>query len=80
MAAELAGMMIRKLANTMLTWIQRFFENDGTISDYRQGHYYQRSGILWHCESLSTKAAKYIRENAAVKGRSNLTCFPFVNG
>lgn len=75
-AAELAGMMIGKSTNTMLTWIQSFFENEGTIKDHRQGHY-QRSGVLWRCESLSSKAAKYIRENAADKGRSNLTCFSF---
>ena len=60
----------------MLTWIQSFFENEGTIKDHRQGHY-QRPGILWYCESLSSKAAKYIRENTAVKGRGNLICFSF---
>ena len=38
-AAELAGMMIGKSTNTMLTWIQSFFENEGTIKDHRQGHY-----------------------------------------
>ena len=75
-AAELAGMMIGKSTNTTLTWIQSFFENEGKIKDHRQGHY-QRPGILWRCESLSSKAAKYIRENAAVEGRGNLTCFSF---
>lgn len=39
-AAELAGMMIRKSTNTMYVMLDtKFFENDGKISDHRQGHY-----------------------------------------
>ncbi len=75
-AAELAGILVGKSVNAIITWQDAFFENGGTVVDHKQGHY-QRSGVLWNCESLSRKATQHIRENASVKGSSNLTSHSF---
>ena len=71
-AAELAGILIGKSINAIISWQETFFENDGAVIDHKQGHY-QRSGVLWNCESLSRKATQHIRVNASVKGTGNLT-------
>ena len=75
-AAELTSILVGKSTNAIIAWQDAFFENDGTVIDHKQGHY-QRSGVLWNCESLSRKAAQHIRGNAAVKGTSNLTSLSF---
>ena len=75
-SAELAALMIGKSDRTIRDWIAQFLENDCKVPDSKQGHY-QRSGVLWQNEDLNKKASKYIRENAAVKGRPNLTACSF---
>ena len=75
-AAEVSGLMIGKSDRTIREWQARFFDNGGEVAESRQGGY-QRSGILWTNEELNRKAAKFIRENAAVKGRPNLTAGMF---
>lgn len=75
-AAELAGMMIEKSDKTVREWRKQFFENDAVIPESKQGKY-QRSGVLWSNEDLNKKATRYIRENANVKGRPNLTIAKF---
>ena len=75
-AAKLAGILVGKSDNTIIEWQEKFYENDGVVIDHEQGRY-QRSGVLWNCESLSQKAAQHIREKASVKGASNLTCLSF---
>ena len=76
-AAELAGILVGKSDNTIIEWQGKFYENDGVVIDHEQVPHYQRSGVLWNCESLSQKAAQHIREKASVKGASNLTCLSF---
>lgn len=46
------------------------------MPESKQGAY-QRSGVLWTSETLNKKATKYIRENAASKGRADLTAGSF---
>jgi len=46
------------------------------MAEYEHGKH-QRSGVLWKNEELSKKATEYIRSNAAVKGRPNLTAADF---
>ena len=46
------------------------------MPDFKQGHY-QRTGVLWNNEYLNKKASRYIRGNACVKGRPNLTAGMF---
>ena len=75
-AAELAGMMIEKSDKTVREWRKQFFENDAVIPESKQGKY-QRSGVLWSNEDLNKKATRYIRENANIKGRPNLTIAKF---
>ena len=75
-AAELASVMMNKSDETICEWRAHFFANEGEIPESSQGTY-QRSGIIWSREDLNKKATKYIRENAVVKGRPNLTARQF---
>ena len=75
-AAEVAGMMINKSDRTVHDWRTHFYTSNGEIPDSTQGQY-QRSGILWACENLNKKATRFIRENANVKGKPNLTIHQF---
>lgn len=75
-AAELAGMLTGKSDKTIREWRDRFFQNDGTLPEAKQGKY-QRSGIVWTDEALNMKAMRFIRENACVKGKPNLTVHKF---
>lgn len=74
-AAEFASMMLGKSDRTIRQWKADFLQH-GSIPDNKQGKY-QRSGVLWSSEDLNKKATKYIRENANVKGRPNLTTSSF---
>ena len=77
-AAELASAMMNKSDKTIREWRAHFFANEGEIPESSQGTY-QRSGIMWSREDLNKKTTKYIRENADVKGRPNLTARQFCN-
>ena len=74
-AAEVAGMMIGKSERTIREWRSHFIEN-GEIPECKQGKY-QRSGVLWTSEELNKMASDYIRSNANVKGKPNLTVSQF---
>lgn len=71
-AAELAGLMIGKSDRTVREWKANFHESGGKIPESKQGDY-QRTGVLWKNETLNKKATRFIRGNAAVKGKPNLT-------
>ena len=75
-AAELAGLMIGRSDRTIRDWKAQFYENEGKIPGSKQGQY-QRSGVLWHSESLNKKVRRYVQEKAFVKGSANLTTFSF---
>ncbi len=68
-------MMLGKSDRTIRQWKADFLQH-GSIPDNKQGKY-QRSGVLWSSEDINKKATKYIRENANVKGRPNLTTSSF---
>ncbi len=70
-AAEVAGEMIGKSDRTVREW-RAYFNNNGAIPESKQGKY-EQSGVLWTSEDLNKKASRYIRENATVKGRPNMT-------
>ena len=60
----------------MRRWRSAVIENDGVLPESQQGRY-QRSGVLWNNEEFNQKATDYVRQNAAVKGRPNLTSIDF---
>ena len=68
--------MIGRSDRTIRDWKAQFYENEGKIPGSKQGQY-QRSGVLWHSESLNKKLRKYVQEKAFVKGSANLTTFSF---
>ena len=75
-ATEYAAAMVKKSDRTVRRWRSGLIDNDGVLPESQQGRY-QRSGVLWHNEELNKKAAEYVRENAAVKGRPILTTVDF---
>lgn len=74
-AAEFCGMMTSKADWTIRQWNADFFKH-GSIPDNKQGKY-QCSRVLWSSKDLNWKASRYVRENANVKGKANLTTASF---
>lgn len=74
-AAENAGVMMGKSDRAIRQWRIEFLK-ENCIPDNLQGKY-QRSGVLWASEELNLKATKFVRENANVKGRPNMTALSF---
>ena len=75
-AAKLIGEMVMKSDRTVREWRTMFLANDNEFPDTQQGKY-RRSGVLWQNEDLNRKARQYVRENANVKGRPNMTATSF---
>ena len=75
-AAEYTAAMLKKNERTVRRWRSGLIDNDGVLPESQQGRY-QRSGVLWQNEELNKKAVEYVRQNAAVKGRPNLSTVDF---
>ena len=75
-AAEYAAAMVKRSDRTVRRWRSGLIDNDGVLPESQEGRY-QRTGVLWYNEELNKKAAEYVRENSAVKGRPNLTTVEF---
>ena len=75
-AAEFAARVIDKNDKTVRRWRTDLVSNGGSFTESSQGRY-QRTGVLWANEELTQKASEYVRANAAVKGRPNLTSIEF---
>ena len=60
---------------TVWEWRSQFSANDGCFPDTLQGKYTR--SLLWDDEDLNEQATRYIRANASVKGRPNLTAADF---
>lgn len=71
-AAETTAKIINKADKTSRHWRTDLITNDGNFSESKQGKY-QRSGVLWCDEELTKEAREYVRLNASVKGKPNLT-------
>ena len=77
-AAEYAAAMMKRSDPTVRRCRSGLLDNNGVLPESQEGCS-QRTGVLWHNEELNKKAAEYVRENAAVKGRPNLTTVEFCN-
>ena len=75
-AAEYAAQMLQKSDRTVRRWRSLLIGNDGVFPESEHGNH-QRTGVLWKDEDLNKKANQYVRSNAAVKGRPNLTSIDF---
>ena len=75
-AAEHAATMVKKSDRAVREWRKNVIDNDGVLPESQQGKY-QRSGVLWQNEELNEKAREYVRADAVVKGRPNLTSVDF---
>ena len=75
-ASEQIGHYLGVSGRTVREWKSAFFENEGSFPTTLQGKY-PRSGVLWSEEKLNKKATEFIRQNASVPGRPNLTASLF---
>ena len=67
-------MMVGNPDRTICEWWSSFFEHGCEIpAEWKHLH----AGVLWTSEELNRKASMSIRENANVKGLSNLTVSQF---
>jgi hypothetical protein len=62
-------------SRTIWEWRSMFFANEGCFTDTMQGKYTR--SLLWDNEDLNEQAARFIRANASVKGKPNLTAAEF---
>ena len=74
--ASVVASFLHKNERTIRRWIDDFVSNDGEFSDTQQGHYV-RDKTLMSNEELCERATVYMRENAAPRGRPNLTTSAF---
>jgi len=75
-AANVIASLIGRSERTVREWKYDFFKNGGDFPDSKQGKY-QREGILWQNEELNEAASDFVRNNAVVKGRPNMTSISF---
>ena len=74
--AAVVGEFLHRNERTIRCWVDDFVSNGGEFSDSQQGHYI-RNNTLMSNEELCEKARVYVRENAAPRGRPNLTAGAF---
>ena len=74
--ADYAAGMVHKSGRTVRQWRHDLIMNDGVFPESQQGSY-EYSGILWKSEEINKKATKFVRSNATVKGKPNLTALSF---
>lgn len=75
-AAQLTAKVINKNEKTVRCWRTDLITNKGSFSESRQGRYLM-TGVLWANEELNKRASEYVRANAAVKGKPNMTSMEF---
>ena len=75
-ASKLIGEMVGKSDRTVREWKATFLTNGNSFPDTLQGKY-QRKGVLWNDEKLNECVRKYVRENANIKGKPNMTSLSF---
>ena len=68
--------MLNKNERTVRRWRNAVVRNDVVMPESKHGRH-QRSGVMWRNEELNKKAREYVRANAHVKGRPNLTSIDF---
>ena len=74
--AATVATFLHKGEHTIRRWVDDFVVNGGKFSDTQQGHYV-RNNTLMSSEELCEKARVYVRDNAAPRGKPNLTASAF---
>ena len=70
-AANKVGLVLNYNEKTVRKWLRDFYNNQGTFTESKQGKH-SRLFIL-DDEGLRHKAAEWVRANATVKGKPNMT-------
>ena len=71
-AETCAAQAVGKGERSVKRWSGVLFKHRGQFSSSKQGRY-RRTGVLWKNEELNQKATSFVRENANVKGKPNMT-------
>ena len=74
-AAKEAGLLLDVNEKTMRTWRRDFYNNNSSFSESKQGRH-SRPFVL-DDENCRHRAAEWVRRNATVKGKPNLTAAKF---
>ena len=75
-AADLIASLVGKTERTVRDWKYSFISNNGSFPETQQGKY-RRQGVLWQKEELNETVTDYVRANAVVKGKPNMTAISF---
>ena len=75
-SAKLISKLLGYSDRTIREWRSIFISNEGSFPDSEQGKY-QQAGVLWQNEDLNKKVREFVRKNASVKGKKNLTAAAF---
>ena len=74
-AATEAGSIVGFSEKSVRKYRNDFFANEGTLTPLKQGKYERH--CVYHDETLNLKAAEWVRENAFMKGKPNMTAQTF---
>ena len=75
-AAEAIGSLIGKSGHIVRDWRKSFFANSGSFPDSEQEKC-KWQGVLWHNEELCEAACGYVRSDAVMRGKPNMTAISF---
>ena len=75
-AEKYAARAVGKGERSIRRWRSNLIKHKGKFSRSKQGRYC-RTGVLWSNEELNKKATAFVRGNANVKGKPNMTSIEF---
>ena len=75
-AEKYAAQAVGRGERSVRRWRSDVVKHKGKFSESKQGRY-RRTGVLWSNEELNKAATKFVRENANVKGKPNMTSIDF---
>ena len=71
-AETCAAQAVGKGERSVRRWRSVLIKHRGQFPSSKQGRY-RRTGVLWKNKELNQKATSFVRENANVKGKPNMT-------
>ncbi len=75
-AEKYSASAVKRGERSVRRWRSNLVKHKGKFPRSEQGRY-RRTGVLWSNEELNKKATKYVRGNANVKGKPNMTSIEF---
>ena len=76
-AAKESGMLFDVNEKTVRNWRNEFYNNNGSFHESKRGKHIRP--FVLDDEECRSKAAQWVRSNASVKGKPNMTALKFCN-